>query len=60
VDRTRGGAGRRRCGRGSGADQVEQMRPLSLIQLQGVSDAVDDALRDASGVATLKLDVVLA
>jgi hypothetical protein len=36
------------------------MRPLSLIELQCVSDAVDDALRDAGGVAALEPDVVLA
>jgi hypothetical protein len=36
------------------------MRPLSLIELQGVRDAVDDAFRDAGGVAALEPDVVLA
>jgi hypothetical protein len=59
-DALRGRPAARRAGRGSGADQVEQMRPLSLIELQGVSDAVDDALRDAGGVAALEPDVVLA
>jgi NAD(P)-dependent dehydrogenase (short-subunit alcohol dehydrogenase family) len=35
------------------------MRPLSIIELQRVRDAVDDALRDASGVAALEPGVVL-
>jgi NAD(P)-dependent dehydrogenase (short-subunit alcohol dehydrogenase family) len=59
-DALRGGPAARRAGRGSGADQVEQMRPLSLIELQGVRDAVDDAVGDAGGVAALEPDVVLA
>jgi len=40
-------------------DQGKQMRPLGLIELQGMRDAVDDALGDAGGVATLELGVVL-
>ncbi len=59
-DALRGRPAARRTGRGSGADQVEQMRPLGLIELQCVRDAVDDALRDAGGVAALEPGVVLA
>jgi hypothetical protein len=33
--------------------------PLGLIELQCASDAVDDALGDAGGVAALELGVVL-
>jgi hypothetical protein len=47
-------------GGAGGADQVEKMRPLGLIELEGASNAVDDALRDSGGVATLKPRVVLA
>jgi hypothetical protein len=36
------------------------MSPLGLVELQGVSDAVDDAVRDAGGVAALQPGVVLA
>jgi hypothetical protein len=36
------------------------MGPLGLIELQGARNAVDDALRDSGGVATLKPGVVLA
>ena len=35
------------------------MGPLGLVELQGVGDAVDDALGDAGGVAALEPDVVL-
>ena len=61
VGRTLLRAGRRRgrAGRAGGADQVEQVRPLGLIELQRVRDAVDDALGDAGGVAPLEPGVVL-
>ena len=59
-DVLRGGPAARRAGAASGADQVEQMRPLGLIELQCVRDAVDDALGDAGGVAALEPGVVLA
>jgi hypothetical protein len=36
-----------RAGRASGADQVEQVRPLGVVELQGLRDGVDDALGDA-------------
>jgi hypothetical protein len=36
------------------------MGPLSLIELQGVGDSLDDALGDAGGVAALQPGVVLA
>ena len=49
----------RRTGRAGGADQVEQMCPLGVIELQCVRDAVDDGLRDAGGVAALEPGVVL-
>ena len=35
------------------------MRPLGLVELQRVGDAVDDALGDAGGVAALEPGVVL-
>jgi len=38
---------------------VEQVCPLSVVELQRVRDAVDDALRDASGIAALEPGVVL-
>ena len=61
AGRTCCGAGRRRGRRvrAGGPDQVEQMRPLGVIELQRVRDAVDDALRDAGGVAALEPGVVL-
>jgi hypothetical protein len=49
------------CAGGTGgADQIDEMCPLRLVQLQRASDAVDDALGDAGGVAALELCVVLA
>ena len=48
------------AGGAGGADQIDEMGPLGLIQLQGASDAVDDALGDAGGVAALEPRVVLA
>ena len=56
VGRTRCRAGRRR----GGAEQVEQMGPLGVVEVQGVGDAVDDAVGDAGGVAALEPGVVLA
>ena len=41
------------------AEQVEQVGPLGLVELQGVGDAVDDAVGDAGGVAALEPGVVL-
>ena len=35
------------------------MRPLGLVELQCVGDALDDALGDAGGVAALEPGVVL-
>jgi hypothetical protein len=35
------------------------MRPLALIEMQGMLDAFDDALGDAGGGAALELGVVL-
>ena len=48
------------AGGAGGADQIDEMCPLRLVQLQCASDAVDDALGDAGGVAALELRVVLA
>jgi hypothetical protein len=42
-------------GRAGGTDQIEKMAPLRLIELQGASDAVDDAPRDSGSVATISL-----
>jgi hypothetical protein len=50
----------RRAGRASGAEQVEQVGPLGVVELQGVGDGVDDAVGDAGGVAALQPGVVLA
>ena len=50
----------RRAGRASGAEQVEQVGSLGVVELQGVGDGVDDALGDAGGVAALQSGVVLA
>jgi len=36
------------------------MGVLGLVEVQGASDAVDDAVGDAGGVAALELGVVLA
>jgi hypothetical protein len=36
------------------------VRPLGLIELQRVCEAVDHALGNAGGIATLEPDVVLA
>ena len=36
------------------------MGPLSVVEVQGVGDAVDDAVGDAGGVAALEAGVVLA
>jgi hypothetical protein len=36
------------------------MRPLGVIEVQGVGDGVDDAVGDAGGVAALQPGVVLA
>jgi hypothetical protein len=36
------------------------MGPLGLVEVQGVGDAVDDAVGDAGGVAALEPGVVLA
>src|SRR6266571_5676333 len=61
-------AGRTCCGAGlrgrpagaaGGPDQVEQVHPLGVVELQRVRDAADDALRDAGGVAALEPGVVL-
>ncbi len=62
VDRTRPAGGLRdeRGRRAGGAHQVDEMGPLGLIELQCASDAVDNALGDAGGVAALELGVVLA
>ena len=46
--------------RARGAGKVEQVRPLGLIELQRVCEAVDHALGNAGGIATLEPDVVLA
>jgi hypothetical protein len=43
----------------SGPEQVEQVRPLGVVEAQGVGDPVDDAVRDAGGVAAFQTDVVL-
>ena len=63
VGRTRSAAGGRRRpasgGRARGAEQVEQVRAFGVVELQGVSDAVDDALGDPGGVAAFEPDVVL-
>src|SRR4029453_6503058 len=48
------------AGRARAAEQVEQMGPLGVVELQGVGDGVDDALGDAGGVAALEPGVVLA
>jgi hypothetical protein len=34
-------------------DQIDEMGPLGLVELQRASDAVDDAVRDAGSVAAL-------
>jgi hypothetical protein len=52
-------AARRAAGCADGAEQVEQMCPLGLIQLQCVRDPVGDDLGDARGAAALELGVVL-
>ena len=49
-----------RTGRAGAAQQVEQVDPLGLVELQRLRDAVDDALGDAGGVAALQPGVVLA
>jgi hypothetical protein len=38
---------------------VEQVGALGVVELQRVRDAIDDALRDAGGVAALERGVVL-
>jgi hypothetical protein len=49
----------RPAGAAGGPDQVEQVRPLGVIELQRVRDAAEDAVRDAGGVAALEPGVVL-
>src|ERR1700755_2267058 len=46
-DVLRGRPAARPAGAAGGPDQVEQVRPLSVVELQRVRDAVDDAVRDA-------------
>jgi hypothetical protein len=48
-----------RTGRAGAAQEVEQVDTLGLVELQYPGDGVDDALRDAGGVAALQADVVL-
>ena len=50
-------SGPARCARG--VEQVDQVRAFGIVELEGVGDAVDDALGDAGGVAALEADVVL-
>jgi hypothetical protein len=55
-----GAAGPPRPGRGGGgAGQVEQMRPLGLVQLQGAGEGMQDAVRDPTQVAPLHLGVAV-
>jgi hypothetical protein len=48
-----------RAGRAGGAEQVDQVRPPGLVELQRMRDAVDDALGDAGGGAAFEAGVVL-
>ena len=61
MGRTRCGGVRRRVrGGAGGADQVEQMGPFGVVELQRPGDSVDDALGDSGRIAALELGVVLA
>ena len=51
-----GRAGRRR---GGGAGEVDQVRALGVVELERVSERVQDAVGGAGGVATLQALVVL-
>ena len=61
VGRTCCRAARRRCGPTGpgGAEQVDKVRPFGVVELQSVRHAIDDALGDTSGGASLEADVVL-
>ena len=68
VSRTRCTLGRTCCGVGrarrggsllGGPDEVEEVGPFDLVELQGTGDGVEDVLGDAADVAALEPDVVL-
>ena len=46
--------------RGAGrVEEVDQMGALGLVELEGMGDAVDDALGDTGRIAAFEPDVVL-
>jgi len=53
------GAPPRRPARGGGTDEVEQVGPFGLVELQRSHDAFEDVLGDAVGVSALEAGVVL-